>query len=137
MEQLLAQARNGHLLRYALWLLVLGAVVGWGAIFFAGASSGAFDPSSIDTGDTAWMLVAAALVMLMTPAVGFFYGGMVSSKNVVSVLKQSLVIFSLITVQWAVIGYSLAFAPDVKGIIGNLDFFGLRGVGFAPDANYA
>ena len=137
MEQLLAQARNGHLLRYALWLLVLGAVVGWGAIFFAGASSGAFDPSSIDTGDTAWMLVAAALVMLMTPAVGFFYGGMVSSKNVVSVLKQSLVILSLVSIQWVVIGYSLAFGPDIKGIIGGLDYLGLRGVGFAPNPDYA
>src|SRR3989344_3333246 len=137
MEQLLAQARNGHLLRYELWLLVLGAVVGWGAIFFAGASSGAFDPSSIDTGDTAWMLVAAALVMLMTPAVGFFYGGMVSSKNVVSVLKQSLVILSLVSIQWVVIGYSLAFGPDIKGIIGGLDYLGLRGVGFAPNPDYA
>ena len=137
MEQLLAQARNGHLLRYALWLLVLGAVVGWGAIYFAGASSGAFDPSSIDTGDTAWMLISAALVMLMTPAVGFFYGGMVSSKNVVSVLKQSLVILSLVSIQWVVIGYSLAFGPDIKGIIGSLDYFGLRGVGFAPNPDYA
>lgn len=137
MEQLLAQARNGHLLRYALWLLALGGVVGWGAIYFAGASSGAFDPDSINAGDTAWMLASAALVMLMTPAVGFFYGGMVSSKNVVSVLKQSVVILALISIQWAVIGYSLAFGPDIGGIIGNLDYFGLRGVGFAPNPDYA
>ncbi|MDO8552799.1 MAG: ammonium transporter [bacterium] len=137
MEQLLAREKNGRIVKASFWLLILGAIVGLGSIFFAGASAGVFDSSSIDTGDTAWMLVSAAFVMLMTPAVGFFYGGMVSSKNVVSVLKQSLVIFSLVTVQWAVIGYSLAFAPDVGGIIGNLDFFGLRGVGFAPDPNYA
>ncbi|MEK7107151.1 MAG: ammonium transporter, partial [Patescibacteria group bacterium] len=143
MEQLLTPARlpaaagNGGLVKASFWLLILGAIVGYGAIFFAGASSGAFDANSINTGDTAWMLVSAALVMLMTPAVGFFYGGMVSSKNVVSVLKQSVVILSLISIQWVVIGYSLAFAPDIGGVIGNLDFFGLRGVGFAPDPNYA
>ena len=136
MEQLLKPGSIGGLIRTSLWLLVLGALVGYGAIFFAGASAGVFDANSINTGDTAWMLVSAALVMLMTPAVGFFYGGMVSSKNVVSVLKQSVVILSLISIQWVVIGYSLAFAPG-SGIIGNLDFFGLRGVGFAPDANYA
>ena len=138
MEQLLAPAHNGRLVRASFWLLVLGAIVGYATIFFAGASAGVFDANSINTGDTAWMLAAAALVMLMTPAVGFFYGGMVSSKNVVSVLKQSVVILSLISIQWVVIGYSLAFAPDAGGgIIGNLDFFGLRGVGFAPDPNYA
>lgn len=137
MEQLLAQARNGHLLKYALWLLALGGAVGWGAIYFAGASSGAFNPDSINAGDTAWMLASAALVMLMTPAVGFFYGGMVSSKNVVSVLKQSVVILSLVSIQWVVIGYSLAFGPDIGGLIGNLDYFGLRGVGFAPNPDYA
>ena len=146
MEQLLApaslpvrgvQTGNGGLVKASFWLLVLGAIVSYATIFFAGASAGVFDANSINTGDTAWMLVSAALVMLMTPAVGFFYGGMVSSKNVVSVLKQSVVILSLITIQWVVIGYSLTFAPSVGGVIGNLDFFGLRGVGFAPDPNYA
>src|SRR3989338_2568207 len=137
MEQLLVREKNGRLVKASLWLLVLGAVVGYVTIFFAGASAGVFDPNSINTGDTAWMLVAAALVMLMTPAVGFFYGGMVSSKNVVSVLKQSLVILSLVSIQWVVIGYSLAFGPDIKGIIGGLDYLGLRGVGFAPNPDYA
>ena len=75
--------------------------------------------------------------MIMTPAVGFFYGGMVSAKNVVSVIKQSMIILALISVQWIVIGYSLSFGPDVNGIIGNLSHFGLRGVGFAPDPAYA
>ena len=76
--------------------------------------------------------------MIMTPAVGFFYGGMVSSKNVVSVIKQSMMILALISVQWVIVGYSLAFAPDWGGgLIGNLSFFGLHGVGYAPDSNYA
>lgn len=137
MEQLLKPGSINGLVRTSLWLLVLGSIIGYAATFFAGASSGAFDPNSINTGDTAWMLVSAALVMLMTPAVGFFYGGMVSSKNVVSVLKQSLIILSLISIQWVVIGYSLTFGNDVNGIIGGFNFFGLRGVGFAPDQNYA
>lgn len=90
------------------------------------------DLSSINTGDTAWMLLSTALVMLMTPAVGFFYGGMVRSKNVVSVIKQSLVILALVSLQWAVIGYSLVFGKDVNGLIGGFEYIGLRGVGFAP-----
>ncbi len=135
MEQLL-KAGNG-MVKHALWVLALGALIGYSSIYFAGASAGAYDPASINTGDTAWVLVAAALVMLMTPAVGFFYGGMVSSKNVVSVLKQSLIILAVVSIQWVVIGYSLVFGTDVNGVIGSLNFFGLRDVGFAPDANYA
>jgi len=120
-----------------IWL-GLGAIVGYCSIYFAGASAGAFDASAINSGDTAWMLASAALVMIMTPAVGFFYGGMVSSKNVVSVIKQSLIILALISVQWVVVGYSLAFGPDTgNGLIGDLTNFGLRGVGYAPDGNYA
>lgn len=104
---------------------------------FAGASVGTFDTSMIDTGDTAWILVATALVMLMTPAVGFFYGGMVKSKNIVSVLKQSLMILALVSIQWVVIGYTLVFGKDMGGVIGGLDFVMLRGVGFAPNSDYA
>src|SRR5438067_13034778 len=77
---------------YAVLLLVMGAAVGLAASLFAGASAGNFDTKVINAGDTAWVLTASALVMVMTPAVGFFYGGMVASKNVVSVIKQSLVI---------------------------------------------
>ena len=83
----------------------------------------------IDTGDTAWMLVSAALVLLMTPALGLFYGGMVRTKNVLGTVMQSFIIIGLITVQWILWGYSLAFGPDVGGIIGNLSWFGLNGVG--------
>ncbi|OGG68606.1 ammonia channel protein [Candidatus Kaiserbacteria bacterium RIFCSPHIGHO2_02_FULL_55_25] len=122
---------------WATILLILGCAVGYASMSFGGASAGEYDASLINAGDTAWVLLATALVMLMTPAVGFFYGGMVSSKNVVSVIKQSMVILALVSVQWVVLGYTLAFGPDVGGVIGNLDFFGLKGVGFAPNADYA
>src|SRR5687767_2782267 len=110
---------NG-LLKHSLGILLLGIVIGLVSVQFGGASAGDFDPNSINSGDTAWMLVSAALVMLMTPAVGFFYGGMVSSKNVISVLKQSIVILSLVTIQWVLFGYSLVFGTDVNGFIGSL-----------------
>jgi ammonium transporter, Amt family len=118
-------------------LLVLGVLIGLLSISFAGASAGVFDPASINSGDTAWMLISSALVMLMIPAVGFFYAGMVRSKNVVSVLKHSMVILSLVTLQWVIIGYSLVFGKDINGLIGDLSYFGLKGVGFAPNADYA
>lgn len=136
MEQLLDSGLNKRLFKYGFWVLLLGCVVGYMASYFGGASAGDAG-SAISSGDTAWMLASTALVMIMTPAVGFFYGGMVSSKNIVSVLKQSMLILALISVQWVLIGYSLAFGPDVHGITGDFSFFGLRGVGFAPDANYA
>ena len=137
MEQFLTSQKGKTFLWYSVLWIALGIAVGYLATFFAGASAGDAGSSAINSGDTAWMLVSSALVMLMTPAVGFFYGGMVSSKNVLSVIKQSMIILALISVQWVLFGYSLAFGPDVYGIIGNLDFFGLRGVGYAPDTNYA
>jgi ammonium transporter, Amt family len=119
-------------------LLLLGILIGIASKFFTGASAGDFDTKALNSGDTAWVLISAALVMLMTPAVGFFYGGMVSSKNVVSVIKQSIVILGLVSIQWVVIGYSLVFGRDTGlGLIGGLNFFGLRGVGFAPNTSYA
>jgi Amt family ammonium transporter len=111
--------------------------VGLASQLFAGASAGDFDAGAINTGDNAWVLTASALVMIMTPAVGFFYGGMVRSKNVVSLIKQSLLILCLVSVQWVVLGYSLVFGPDMGGIIGGLDYVGLRGVGYAPNPAYA
>src|SRR5256885_1547432 len=100
----------------------------------ADASAGG-DIKNINAGDTAWVLAASALVMIMTPAVGFFYGGMVRSKNVVSVIKQSVVILALISVQWVLYGYSLAFGKDVGfGLIGGLGWFGLKDVGYGPSA---
>jgi Amt family ammonium transporter len=122
---------------HILLLFIVGGAIGYAATWFGGASAGGYDPKTISAGDTAWVLAAAALVMVMTPAVGFFYGGMVSSKNVVSIIKQSLLILGLISIQWVLFGYSLVFGNDVGGIIGGLNFFGLRGVGYAPNATYA
>ena len=92
---------------------------------------------NIDTGDTAWILLSAALVMLMTPALGFFYGGLVRRKNVLATIMHSFFILCLISVQWVLWGYSLAFGPDQGGLIGGLDWAALRGVGQAPNADYA
>jgi ammonium transporter, Amt family len=86
----------------------------------------------INAGDTAWLLIATALVMLMTPGVGFFYGGLVRRKNIISMIALSFIAFAVISLQWMLWGYSLAFGPDVGGIIGNLDFIGLKGVGLVP-----
>ncbi|MGD1004286.1 MAG: ammonium transporter [Methanoregulaceae archaeon] len=87
---------------------------------------------AIDSGATAWILAATALVMLMTPGVGFFYGGLVRKKNFISMILLSFVAFALVSIQWVLIGYTLAFGPDVSGFIGNLNFLGLNGVGMDP-----
>ncbi len=91
----------------------------------------------INSGDTAWVLISAALVILMTPAVGFFYGGMVRKKNILSTIMMCFAILFVITVQWELFGYTLAFGPSLRGIIGGLKYLGLNGVGQAPDPNYA
>lgn len=83
----------------------------------------------IDSGDTAWVLASTALVMLMTPGVGFFYGGLVRSKTVVSMIGLSFLAFALASVQWVLFGYSLSFGSDISGLIGGLNFLGLSGVG--------
>jgi ammonium transporter, Amt family len=89
-------------------------------------------PTAISAGDTAWLLLSAALVMLMTPALGFFYGGLVRRKNVLATIMHSFFILCLISVQWVLWGYTLAFGPDVGGIIGGLDWLTLKGVGQEP-----
>lgn len=83
----------------------------------------------VDGGDTAWLLVSTAMVMLMTPGLALFYGGMVQGKNVLSTFMHSFFALGLVTVQWAVVGYSLAFSPTHGGLIGGLDFAFLSGVG--------
>jgi len=85
--------------------------------------------ATIDTGDTAWVLISAALVFVMTPGLAFFYGGMVRSKNVLGTIMQSFFIVALISVEWILIGYTMAFGTDVNGFIGNFDKIGLAGVG--------
>lgn len=93
-------------------------------------------PAAIDTGDTAWVLASAALVLLMTPGLAFFYGGLVGRKNVLSTVMHSFVIIALISIQWVLWGYSLAFGPDHWGIIGGLDWLGLQNVGGDPNPDY-
>ena len=81
----------------------------------------------INSGDTAWVLASTALVMLMTaPGLAFFYGGLVRRKNVLSTMMQSFFLLCLISIQWVLFGYSLAFGPDFHHIIGGLQWFGLR-----------
>jgi ammonium transporter, Amt family len=88
----------------------------------------------MNTGDTAFILISAALVMLMTPGLALFYGGMVRNKNVLSTIMQSFVIIAVITVEWVLWGYSMSFGPDKWGITGGLEWFGLAGVGLQPSA---
>ncbi|MCU0848752.1 MAG: ammonium transporter [Spirochaetes bacterium] len=82
--------------------------------------------------DTVWMLIATALVMVMTPTLAFFYGGLVRKKNILSVLMQTMTILAVISLQWILFGYSLAFGPDRWGLIGGLEYVGLSGVGMTP-----
>ena len=89
---------------------------------------------AIDTGNTAWILISTALVLLMTPGLALFYGGMVRRKNVLSTTMMSFALLGIIGVLWAVYGYSISFGPDVGGVIGNLKWFGLMGVGTEPSA---
>ncbi len=84
----------------------------------------------MNSGDTAWVLVSAALVFLMTPAVALFYGGMVRSKNVLSTMMQSMFILGMVSVEFILIGYTLVFGADVNGLIGDLSKLGLEGVGY-------
>jgi Amt family ammonium transporter len=90
-----------------------------------------------NSGDTAWVLISAALVLMMTPALAFFYGGMVRKKNILSTLNLSFIVIGLISVQWVLFGYSLSFGADRGGLIGGLEFAGLSGVGATPNPDYA
>jgi Amt family ammonium transporter len=90
----------------------------------------------INSGDTAWVLAASALVLFMTPGLAFFYGGFVRNKNVLGTIMQSFITMGIVGILWVVVGYSLAFGPDIGdwGLLGNLDYFGLRHVGAAGDS---
>jgi Amt family ammonium transporter len=90
----------------------------------------------MNAGDTAFVLVSAALVMLMTPGLALFYGGMVRNKNVLGTIMQSFIILGIITFEWVLWGYSMSFGPDNAGIIGGLDWFGLNGVEMNPSPDY-
>jgi Amt family ammonium transporter len=91
----------------------------------------------VNSGDTVWVLVSAALVFIMTPGVALFYGGMARRKNILSILMQCFIIMCLISVQWVMYGYSLSFGPDTgHGIIGSLDWVGLKAMGLGPHPDY-
>jgi ammonium transporter, Amt family len=91
----------------------------------------------MNSGDIAFILVSAALVMLMTPGLALFYGGMVRSKNVLGTIMQSFIIIGIVTIEWILFGYSMAFGPDKGGFIGGLEWVGLSGVGLGPHEVYA
>lgn len=93
--------------------------------------------SDVSAGDTAWVLASSALVLLMTPGLALFYGGMVRRKNVVTTLFQCFAVIGAVSIQWVLFGYSLAFGPDVGGVIGNLSWLGFRDVGLLPNPDYA
>jgi len=90
----------------------------------------------MNTGDTAFVIISAALVMIMTPGLALFYGGMVRNKNVLGTIMQSFIILALISVEWVLWGYSMSFGPDHGHIIGGLDWLGLKDVGMDPSPNY-
>lgn len=92
---------------------------------------------AINGADTTWVLVSTALVMLMTPGLAFFYGGLVRQKNVLSTLMHSFFVLALISLVWVLWGYSLAFAPSINGFVGGLDWVGLQGVSAEPNPDYA
>ncbi len=112
--------------RLPFFLLVLAVVLG---LIYPSVQPIADPKNKIDTGDTAWLLVATALVLLMTPGLAYFYGGMVRKKNVISTMLQSLVCMGVITVLWVMFGFSLAFGDDIGGFIGNpTTFFMMKGM---------
>ncbi len=90
----------------------------------------------MNSGDTTFVIISAALVMLMTPGLALFYGGMVRNKNVLGTIMQSFIILGVISIEWVLWGYSMSFGPDHGGIIGGFDWFGLKGVGMEPSTSY-
>lgn len=93
--------------------------------------------TAVDSGDTAFILICSALVMLMTPGLALFYGGMVRKKNVLNTIMQSFFVIAVISIQWILIGYTLAFGSDNYHLIGSLEWLGFKGVGFLPNPDYA
>ena len=142
--------RTRQMVKASILLIVVGALLIAPAMVLAqqapppaapseapAAAPAAPAPPKIDSGDTAWMLTSSALVLLMTaPGLALFYGGLVRRKNALGTIMHSFIILALITIQWALWGYSLAFGPDRGGIIGSLAWVGLRGVGLDPNPDY-
>jgi len=97
----------------------------------------AADAPVVDTGDTGFIIMSTALVFLMTPGLAIFYGGMVRKKNVLSTIMHSFIVMAIASVLWVLVGFSLAFGPDQGGLIGGLDWVGLKGVGMEPNSDYS
>jgi Amt family ammonium transporter len=110
--------------------VVPAAVAGEASAITSGPSTGGI--AGMNPGDIAWMLLASALVMLMTPGLAFFYGGLVRKKNILSIVMQCFMVLCLVSLQWIFCGYSLSFGPDIGGVIGSLDWMGLKSVGLEP-----
>ncbi len=121
-------------MKIVLFLFLLMSLFVAGIAFAEGPGS---SPPKVDSGDTSWLLISTALVMLMTPGLALFYGGMVRTKNVLGTIMQSFIALGVIPIQWAFFGYSLAFGPDIGHVIGSLKWAGLRGVGLGPFPDYA
>jgi Amt family ammonium transporter len=128
--------RGRSVRKKSVWFLgsALGAM-----LLGLGRAAWAASPAApeISAGDTAWVLVSAALVFLMTPGLAFFYGGLVRKKNMLSILMQCFILICVITLQWIFFGYSLAFGPDVMGLVGDFSWAGLQGVSLDPLAVYS
>lgn len=122
-----------------MWVMlsVLAVAIGLSAAARVAPPAASADAPGLDRADMTWVSVCAALVMLMTPALGFFYGGLVRQKNLLSTIVQCLIIFAVVTGVWTLWGYSLAFAPSAGGFVGNFKHVLLRGVGMLPDPAYA
>lgn len=119
--------------------LIILAFGGGSTLFAEDMAAAPAAAAAVNSGDTAWVLTSAALVLLMTiPGLALFYGGLVRRKNVLSVLMQCFFITGIITIHWVILGYSLAFGPDIagKGVIGSLSWAFLNGVGLSPDSYY-
>ncbi len=120
------------------WLLLTLPLLVLAGTAFAQTAAPAPAPPKIDAGDTAWVLTSSALVLMMTaPGLAFFYGGMVRRKNVLATVMQSFILMAVISIQWVLFGYSLAFGPDVGHLVGSLRWVGLSGVGLDPNPDYA
>src|SRR5580704_2444127 len=121
--------------RYVISFSILAFICCLG-VFYNPAQAAVAANSGLSAADIAWMLTSAGLVMLMTPGLSFFYGGMVSKKNIISTMLQSFIALGIITILYVVVGFSLSYGDSIHGLIGNpLTYFMFRNVGAAPSAS--
>lgn len=117
--------------------ILFPGTLAWALALPAAALAADDTAQELSAGDISYMCVATLLVLIMTPALGFFYGGLVRRKNTINTIMMSMVCLALITVQWFLFGYSLSFGPDAGGIIGNLDWAFFNGVGLEAFKDYS